>query len=126
MLKYLLKTSTTSTGLNPYFIGLPILIKDVKLYNLQRGHKSQSLFYWITYSYKFKFNLEGVAFDVSILILLDYLFLYLKYIFCMIYIISCLNPYFIGLPILIIYRKKNLKRKCVVVSILILLDYLFL
>ena len=40
-------------SLNPYFIGLPILIikaNEVKKPNIL----SQSLFYWITYSYKQK------------------------------------------------------------------------
>ena len=109
---------------------------------------SQSLFYWIIYSYSFlQFLLldilaclnpyfiglsiliaqpkDGQLYsqEVSILILLDYLFLQgtessKKPS------LHCLNPYFIGLSILIIYYgilQGNEK-----VSILILLDYLFL
>ena len=70
----------------------------------------QSLFYWITYSYigGLYFN-DNLLRDVSILILLDYLFL------------SCnpygetnpyfpgFNPYFIGLPILILCILTKLK-----------------
>ena len=86
--------------------------------------KSQSLFYWIIYSYRVNFmDLKNLIEDVSILILLDYLFLFrLKSTFVFRY--EGLNPYFIGLSILI--RKvitKDLSQK---VSILILLDYLFL
>ena len=41
------------TGLNPYFIGLPILI--MTNYMLKSSvRKSQSLFYWITYSYNYE------------------------------------------------------------------------
>ena len=72
---YLIKKIGTS--FNPYFIGLPILMT-------MRSSPSlfffpfQSLFYWITYSYigQDKKDLENFR-DVSILILLDYLFLYL-------------------------------------------------
>ena len=64
-------------GLNPYFIGLSILI----IYNSE-VHRlddvSQSLFYWIIYSY----FIVGVTTPLG-----DY----------------CLNPYFIGLSILIRY-----------------------
>ena len=60
----------------------------------------QSLFYWIIYSYNYGKRLSGSAKGVSILILLDYLFLYFG---------TCLTT-----------------RKIYVVSILILLDYLFL
>ena len=63
---------------------------------------SQSLFYWIIYSYKVIKYGEVNFMPVSILILLDYLFLSLKEV----YLESgnefaCLNPYFIGLSILI-------------------------
>ena len=66
------------TSLNPYFIGLPILIRNGKGCNPLLKRWSQSLFYWITYSYTLTipcghYNL----------------------------IEECLNPYFIGLPILI-------------------------
>ena len=62
---------------------------------------SQSLFYWIIYSYN--------AFDTSV----DYEYL------------DGLNPYFIGLSILIMKILK-LAGGIALVSILILLDYLFL
>ena len=41
---------TISWSLNPYFIGLPILIIMLIMY-LKEMAPSQSLFYWITYSY---------------------------------------------------------------------------
>ena len=39
-------------GLNPYFIGLSILIIN-KLNRKMEAYMSQSLFYWIIYSYHF-------------------------------------------------------------------------
>ena len=61
----------------------------------------QSLFYWITYSY----DQNGIlAF----------------------YDESGFNPYFIGLPILIFSQVEAKLKKYTDVSILILLDYLFL
>ena len=65
-----------STGFNPYFIGLPILMSE-KPWNFQNGA------------------------SVSILILLDYPFLYRLENYQM-NIKGCFNPYFIGLPILIL------------------------
>ena len=91
---------------------------------------SQSLFYWIIYSYPENGKIEQKKQKgVSILILLDYLFLYdviqfldyrltkvsililLDYLFLcqsLLYTYfdhpSCLNPYFIGLSILIILK----------------------
>ena len=65
--------------LNPYFIGLPILIISVFIFVRQVITGSQSLFYWITYSYKW--------FD-----------------HCINELDWGLNPYFIGLPILIKYK----------------------
>ena len=62
--------------------------------------ESQSLFYWITYSY------TGGKLN------------------CPMITRTGLNPYFIGLPILITKRISNLRDASV--SILILLDYLFL
>ena len=60
--------------LNPYFIGLPILIMSQFIMQFEDG-KFQSLFYWITYSYIVK-SVQGIIkVQVSILILLDYLFL---------------------------------------------------
>ena len=66
---------STKSCLNPYFIGLPILI-NMNNNTQNQSQKSQSLFYWITYSYvvriqPFTYNHDAV----SILILLDYLFL---------------------------------------------------
>ena len=71
--------------------------------------RSQSLFYWITYSY----NLEGVEFNlkgkVSILILLDYLFLSMPSLIHLLRESHCLNPYFIGLPILISIKENMME-----------------
>ena len=69
--------------------------------------ESQSLFYWITYSYT-ELTLPHLetAQVVSILILLDYLFLFPYKTKFYNNRIESLNPYFIGLPILI---KKYLK-----------------
>ena len=96
----LIATSNISR-LNPYFIGLPILIilKGVLFHLLLKS--SQSLFYWITYSYEIEQwkKLEKLK-KVSILILLDYLFLY-TWIITKTDDEGRLNPYFIGLPILI-------------------------
>ena len=61
---------------------------------------SQSLFYWITYSYNSSAAASETAILVSILILLDYLFLYMNSDIMENGSYS-LNPYFIGLPILI-------------------------
>ena len=61
---------------------------------------SQSLFYWIIYSYKSKTSI--VSEDTT-----------------------CLNPYFIGLSILIVLIFIDIIGS-IFVSILILLDYLFL
>ena len=66
------------------------------------SRKSQSLFYWIIYSYtnrQYALNIKGDR--VSILILLDYLFLYALVTIDRLNKIYCLNPYFIGLSILI-------------------------
>ena len=67
-------------GLNPYFIGLPILIPNPEGPK-EKEEKSQSLFYWITYSY----NIRKACEETN----------------------TRLNPYFIGLPILIIKQKKD-------------------
>ena len=90
-----------STCLNPYFIGLPILIHALKKVE-KRIYLSQSLFYWITYSYKDGVLLiVGALIRVSILILLDYLFLFETNEGASETFEDSLNPYFIGLPILI-------------------------
>ena len=115
--------------LNPYFIGLPILICDEHNNVTNFLETSQSLFYWITYSYheddtytKLYASLSQSLFywitysyyrwqytifpfiSVSILILLDYLFLSCIIIILILFSWSGLNPYFIGLPILIMYH----------------------
>ena len=63
-------------------------------------YQSQSLFYWIIYSYKQITNRNYFLDDVSILILLDYLFLFKGYVQDIVGLRG-LNPYFIGLSILI-------------------------
>ena len=63
---------------------------------------------------------------VSILILLDYLFLYSSKISVEDLDKPSLNPYFIGLSILILNKYFNFIHFYNIVSILILLDYLFL
>ena len=112
--------------LNPYFTGLSILILLRPSFSENIGRLSQSLFYWIIYSYSLQSNPLKDYQDVSILILLDYLFLlYLalcdklssvlsqslfywiiySYSLMRSYVVidvSCLNPYFTGLSILII------------------------
>ena len=62
---------------------------------------SQSLFYWITYSYNTIRYRAKLIEEVSILILLDYLFLYRRIRILSKKFERGLNPYFIGLPILI-------------------------
>ena len=62
----------------------------------------QSLFYWITYSYSAWVHFEDLTMTgVSILILLDYLFLWGTRNYKDSTITRSFNPYFIGLPILI-------------------------
>ena len=144
-------------SLNPYFTGLSILITIKVERNFfkglsqslfywiiysyprqrHRGSKprttSQSLFYWIIYSYRRQiWTCILSLFKVSILILLDYLFLYvpssmftetcstvsililLDYLFlffssCSLKanLAACLNPYFTGLSILILEKLKK-------------------
>ena len=66
------------SSLNPYFTGLSILITNDEKEMVQDA-MSQSLFYWIIYSYfELKEGLKLVI-NVSILILLDYLFLLSKF-----------------------------------------------
>ena len=63
-------------GFNPYFIGLSILIiaeKSTEINNILE--RFQSLFYWIIYSYDDFLEISEIQIGVSILILLDYLFL---------------------------------------------------
>ena len=81
LLDYLLLYYTSShkifitASLNPYFIGLSTLIwrQFSGTFNMQR--KSQSLFYWIIYSYERTYIVHLAPAKVSILILLDYLLL---------------------------------------------------
>ena len=83
---------------------LDYLFLSVSLENIPiLSKKFQSLFYWITYSYMEELLLFCVRFlRVSILILLDYLFLY-YFGLCFRRKSTCFNPYFTGLPILIIH-----------------------
>ena len=115
----------TLNSFNPYFIGLPILIFPLEekiswyaefqslfywitySYTVSYGMKIskettfQSLFYWITYSYTLREYCDAYNFPmVSILILLDYLFLLVD-LGNMLKSLESFNPYFIGLPILI-------------------------
>ena len=71
--------------LNPYFIGLPILIMVLFCFQGIGYRLSQSLFYWITYSYLLWHNPKYKN-------------------------RNCLNPYFIGLPILIILARGSQER----------------
>ena len=86
---------------------------------------SQSLFYWITYSYVMKniLTLKELnslnPYFIGLPILMGRFYLPLR-----LYGRS-LNPYFIGLPILIIPHLRG-AIEASIVSILILLDYLFL
>ena len=48
----------TFESLNPYFIGLPILIIYFTITVCKKIISSQSLFYWITYSYNALFISE--------------------------------------------------------------------
>ena len=87
---------------------------------------SQSLFYWITYSYRGSYWNAGFTLTGS-----QSLFYWITYSYMRRYLgfqhkfIDCLNPYFIGLPILILFFHFVLVANKIV-SILILLDYLFL
>ena len=69
-------SAAPSDCFNPYFTGLPILILTTlgSPYVLIRF---QSLFYWITYSYTTEYYNLDMLQMVLILILLDYLFLFL-------------------------------------------------
>ena len=137
-------------GFNPYFIGLPILMRK-KLYftylniwwfqslfywitysyNKERlwlrkiSRRFQSLFYWITYSYDISIQIIRRWKLVSILILLDYLFLFSVILF------FTIIPNKVSILILLDYLfllVSNTKERDdeFQVSILILLDYLFL
>ena len=87
--------------------------------------KSQSLFYWITYSYGM--NMLGT---IKVKNMSQSLFYWITYSYKLVKRhkekkIAGLNPYFIGLPILISLGYSS-RRRGKIVSILILLDYLFL
>ena len=72
---------------------------------------SQSLFYWIIYSYQMYKEKDMLTIKkVSILILLDYLFLWVQGII-KVQQLHGLNPYFIGLSILMKKILKILKKK---------------
>ena len=92
--------SVPSESLNPYFIGLSILIIWRHLSWIFFEWLSQSLFYWIIYSYNARTILSSSS-------------------------KNSLNPYFIGLSILIL-QSGPATDEMDAVSILILLDYLFL
>ncbi len=87
---------------NPYFIGLPILIGSIMYLTEQNSTTS--------------FNPYFIGLPILILKELRS---------SQVFIIKCFNPYFIGLPILI-GSEFNVYVSAYVVSILILLDYLFL
>ena len=99
---YPLPKSKISTCLNPYFIGLPILIFRASLIKLWHTRWSQSLFYWITYSYdtiltsskEQSQSLNPYFIGLPILIIKG------SDLTCCFFL--CLNPYFIGLPILMV------------------------
>ena len=83
---FLLITSDTESkieneGLNPYFTGLSILINGIRGWFDEEKYKSQSLFYWIIYSYDWQGSISCLNKDG-------------------------LNPYFTGLSILIRSVKK--------------------
>ena len=138
------------TSFNPYFIGLPILIPSY-LFSLLLLFMFQSLFYWITYSYysdstivlflswKFQSLFYWITYsypwdDLDNLDLpagFQSLFYWITYSYnCERstgnYKSTSFNPYFIGLPILILEFQFLMLLDQVIVSILILLDYLFL
>ena len=115
---------------NPYFTGLPILIisvinilamKFVSILILldylflfwsysflsKLSTQFQSLFYWITYSYQSQNFSLRLLYLVSILILLDYLFLLLQIKLTCEKETGGFNPYFTGLPILIIWTNSG-------------------
>ena len=64
--------------LHPYFTGLPILMINLEIHYLLIDNEFQSLFYWITYSYM----------DMDYDDMTGYAYSF--------------NPYFTGLPILMI------------------------
>ena len=138
-------------SLNPYFIGLSILI----LSNTEDWDDEFQCLnpYFIGLSILMRCFLDGsiTHSNVSILILLDYLFLFLSHLSQKMQLIvglnpyfiglsilidvifnilargsQGLNPYFIGLSILIFQRSRFSNYEYYYVSILILLDYLFL
>ena len=88
---------------NPYFIGLPILICKNRFVDGTISKWFQSLFYWITYSY---FNpgcsnasWESAGFNPYFIGLP---ILIISMMGMLVLPPLCFNPYFIGLPILII------------------------
>ena len=85
---------------NPYFTGLPILIPRVASTNVDVAPVS----ILILLDYLFLFFIVGIDTPtgcvVSILILLDYLFLSTSLVLILEYWLR-FNPYFTGLPILI-------------------------
>ena len=110
-------------GFNPYYTGFPILIVFG-----DKGNgfilEFQSLLYWISYSYETWFKENYGKNNVSILIILDFLFLYVPE--TVIEIVEArFNPYYTGFPILI-PCPVMVQLSVYHVSILIILDFLFL
>ena len=98
-------------SLNPYFTGLSILIGNNYENNEIFRRRSQSLFYWIIYSYisklmkkhkEKKLGLNPYFTGLSILISGNRSFATICF--------SGLNPYFTGLSILIILGGKNYEK----------------
>ena len=111
---------------NPYFTGLPILIH----LEFNQYYKAVEISILILLDYLFLL-LVGIYNDerkqtISILILLDYLFLLLQQLKNTVANIEYFNPYFTGLPILIPHEDSTFVDIIHIISILILLDYLFL
>ena len=97
-----------SSSFNPYFIGLPILIMGSR--PLPTGITGfQSLFYWITYSYTYIVHLAPAE-KLPVFQSLFYWITY-SYVNDFFYLSfsndSGFNPYFIGLPILILVKIMN-------------------
>ena len=86
---------------------------------------SQSLFYWIIYSYLLPLFRIYQCFQLSQSLFYWIIYSYSFLQFLLLDILACLNPYFIGLSILMVYCPEA-QELGEIVSILILLDYLFL
>ena len=114
-----------SKSFNPYFTGLSILILAELEAKKITISMFQSLFYWIIYSYN-----DEIHSNLDLFIEFQSLFYWIIYSYSCSYSFSfscedSFNPYFTGLSILILIEL-NTCVWSVIVSILILLDYLFL